>query len=795
MAVTGNDQPKGVGQQIRGGTVSGRMTPKNLQDGVYGYESDAQGNKKFDAVTIANSNSDEGDTANGANGYGPEDDMGNDPTDELPLGVAVKLARDAYDASTNWLEASRRRDWQNSLRAFQSLHPLGSKYHSTDYKYRSALYRPKSRAMVRKAEQQTAAAFFSNEDVVNVDALDDDDPQQKASADFFKALLQYRLTKTIPWFLTVVGARQDCDVMGVCIAKTYWRFQQQPTGEKHNNPYLDPDTGMPVDSYEPVMKTVCDKPQMDLVAPENFRFDPGSDWRDPINTSPYLIELIPMRIGDVVAKIETGEWNQVAASALRGSASYGEDSTRRTRDTGRMPSKDNDSWKPNDYELIWVHANIVQWNGRDWFFYSLHNSNRLLTDPKPLEQEFFHGVRPYVLGMTSLETHKAYPGSKLEIVSQLQQAANDEWNLRYDNIKLALNPRQIIKTGSGLDANDAIRMMPGKVMLTNDPDKDIKWDRPPDVSQSAFAEQDRINSDFTELVGDNPSAGAQMEQQSATGTHLMSGVADGMTEYELKLFVETFVAPVLQQLIKLEQAYETDPVVLAIAGKSAKLVQKYGINEITDNLLDQELTMRVNVGIGATNPATRLKNFTMAGDVLGKFFGPSLAMGAKFDEVCKEVFGYLGYKDGLRFFQAGFSPQQQQEKEAAQKKGHPPAGQQNNPQELQQQAQIEQQARQQEFQNKMQLADNESQNKIKQLQIQSQLDMAVQQADYKKTEMQESLENQRTSMSMQHEAIQNSAQRRADWMQHRSGQLHDQQQTAQQAAMQPRPLAGGNGVV
>src|SRR6185437_10319594 len=210
-----------------------RDTPPSIQDGPFGEEPDAV--------------------------------MEMEPGDPLTPDDARKLARECFDSSTQWLNSGRRARWNDSLRAFQSLHPSGSKYLSRDYSYRSSLYRPKTRAMVRKAEAQTAAAFFSNEDVVSIQAEDDDDVMQHASAEIMQALLQYRLTKTIPWFVTLVGARQDCEVMGVCIAKAHWRFDDD--GPKR-----------------------IDQPAVDLIPAENFRFEPGADWRDPIATSPYLIE-------------------------------------------------------------------------------------------------------------------------------------------------------------------------------------------------------------------------------------------------------------------------------------------------------------------------------------------------------------------------------------------------------------------------------------------------------------------------------------------------------------------------
>jgi len=167
--------------------MDGRLTPPSNQDGPYGFEPDSVG--MFDSVEGATDGS------------------------VLSTATAKKLAMEAYTSSTNWLDSGVRVRWSNSLRAFNSQHPQGSKFLSREYAYRSTLYRPKTRTMVRKDEAATAAAFFSNEDVVSIQPGDPDDQKQVASAAMIQALLQYRLTQSIPWFVTVVGARQDAEVM------------------------------------------------------------------------------------------------------------------------------------------------------------------------------------------------------------------------------------------------------------------------------------------------------------------------------------------------------------------------------------------------------------------------------------------------------------------------------------------------------------------------------------------------------------------------------------------------------
>lgn len=655
-----------------------RDTPPSIQDGPYGLEPSAVNNFE------------------------------NEPASRARTGIsaqtAERLARESWQASTSWLNAGRRAQWNNSLRAFNNLHPSSSKYLSNAYQHRSSMYRPKTRTMVRRDEAATAAAFFSNEDVVSIAAADDNDVMQQASAEVMKALLQYRLTKTIPWFLTLVGARQDADVMGVCAAKAYWKYEERKVREETRYT-IDPTTGMLATNGDgslredvvDIMERLDDKPVIDLIAPENIRVEPGADWRDPVNSSPYVIEAVPMYLADVQAKMDEGEWLEVPWSAISDSMELDDDTTRRGREAGRVPGKDNDSQKPRAFHTVWVHENIIRWNGEDWHFYTLR-SGTLLSNPRPLDEVYLHGIRPYVLGSVVIEAHKTFPSGKVELVRDLQWAANDDWNLRFDVLKMSLHPRQFVKQGQSVDLGDLRSFIPGKTVLLKDPQTDVVWDRPPPPGAEAYAEQDRINLDFDDITGafSNSSVqSSQIQQQSATGMHLMSGEASGVAEYELRVFAETFVEKLIYQLIKLEQAYETDPVILTLAGKKAQLMARFGINAITDELLAQDLILKVNVGIGATNPAMKLRNMMMATEMLGKAFGPALGLGLNFEEVNKEIFALAGYKDGARFYKPGFDPVQAMQ-QMQQKNAKAPAGPHSDPQKLQE-IQLQSQAKLQEI--------------------------------------------------------------------------------------------------
>jgi hypothetical protein len=257
-----------------------------------------------------------------------------------------------------------------------------------------------------------------------------------------------------------------------------------------------------------------------------------------------------------------------------------------------------------------------------------------------------------------------------------------------------------------VDPTDVRSFQPGKVIMVKDPEADIKWDRPPDVTGSSYQEQDRVNLDFDDLTGDVSMAATQGRgqiDQTVGNMSMMAGNASQIGEYEQRTFAETFAEPLLEQLVKLEQAYETDPVILATAGRKAQLLQKFGMNAITDELLQQQLTVKVNIGLGATNPKMKLQNFLTATQAIGQIYGPAAALNSNPLEIIKEVFGLCGYKDGDRFFLPGSDIHQTmiqiQQSQAAGKHGKSP--QQDAHEEAMAQ-QAEQQRQQMEHQNTMQ---------------------------------------------------------------------------------------------
>ncbi len=546
----------------------------------------------------------------------------------------LKLAKEAYEASSAYLDTNYRADFDYSLRAFRNEHAAGSKYLSNDYAGRSKLYRPKTRSIIRKNEAAGAVALFSNNEVVNISAGNPDDPMSAASAAALKEIIEYRMSKTLRAFPLVMGALQDAQTQGVVVSYQYWEY------EAGNG------------------KPKKDRPCVELRPVENIRIDGGASWIDPVESSPYFCDIIPMYVCDVRRMMQANDdktkqpkWKKYDDSVILRAKPDVMDSLARAR-SGKSQDPNEASSAIKDFDIVWVMRWFIRDGiGDDYTFYTL-GTEEMLTDEKPLEEVYFHGKRPYVMGYSILETHKTLKTSLPMLIKPLQQETNQLQNARLDNVQFVLNKRWIVARGRQVDVQSLVRNVPGGVTLATDPKNDVQESNWPDVTGSAYIEQDRINADLDELAGNfSPSTKVANNAVNDTlgGSRMASMGAGMMTDYLLRTFIETWYEPMLRQLVLLEQYYETDEAVLAVCAQKAQLFPHFGLSRINDDLLLREVNVSVNVGMGATNPNERFQKLLVGTEQVLKVI-MTAPPNFNAQEFIKESYSNMGYRDGARFW-------------------------------------------------------------------------------------------------------------------------------------------------
>ena len=84
--------------------------------------------------------------------------------------------------------------------------------------------------------------------------------------------------------------------------------------------------------------------------------------------------------------------------------------------------------------------------------------------------------------------------------------------------------------------------------------------------------------------------------ETVGGLQLIAGTANAVQEFDIRLWIETWAEPVMGQIVRLEQFYESNVTLLGLAGERAQLAEKFGIDRLDDELLEAEITIRINAG-------------------------------------------------------------------------------------------------------------------------------------------------------------------------------------------------------
>jgi hypothetical protein len=129
-----------------------------------------------------------------------------------------------------------------------------------------------------------------------------------------------------------------------------------------------------------------------------------------------------------------------------------------------------------------------------------------------------------------------------------------------------------------------------------------------------------------------------------------------MTDYGLRTFIETWWEPTLRHLVLQERYYENDEVVLRLCAQKARLFPRFGPEKLSEMIEVYDADVKVNVGMGASDPGTRLQKFLLAVKWAMTVLGTPV-QGMNKLEVIKEIFSMVGYRDGARFIEEQVNPQ------------------------------------------------------------------------------------------------------------------------------------------
>ena len=221
------------------------------------------------------------------------DGDGDDEFNEKPSDTTfLQMVREAESQASLYMSQVNKKAWSQVYRAFHNQHFVGSKYSTDDYLNRSKLFVPQTRKAVRKDLAAVAASLFGSIDAVSVMPGNEADPQQRGSAAVIQELVNYRTDRasgkaSIPWFHVALGARQDSVLTGICVSKQSWKLELKRSSTET---YDDEETGEKRE--RDVWTPFIDRPDSQLIPPENIVMDPAASWTNPAQDSAYFLSLI-----------------------------------------------------------------------------------------------------------------------------------------------------------------------------------------------------------------------------------------------------------------------------------------------------------------------------------------------------------------------------------------------------------------------------------------------------------------------------------------------------------------------
>ena len=216
------------------------------------------------------------------------------------------------------------------------------------------------------------------------------------------------------------------------------------------------------------------------------------------------------------------------------------------------------------------------------------------------------------------EPHELYSRAMPEKLESLQLEANAKRNQRIDNVNLSLNKEKYMTPDAGVDPAQLSRTYAGKVTTVAHKNA-VWWDTVPDITSSAYKEEDVIVNDMESLVAESPQRMGQTGKASESATKTKLNASNSATALGLDSQVFSLSGPVdiAEKLLRMVRQ-AADPSIFFLAANYLKLA--------VEDPYAEALTgdFRITVGAGASQAVKDLaiSNAVNMAATLQSIYGP-----------------------------------------------------------------------------------------------------------------------------------------------------------------------------
>lgn len=452
------------------------------------------------------------------------------------------------EAKAMWDSASQLHQiWEDRWAKNERL--VNSQHLTTRKAGQSSLFIPKIEGFHQSKMSDHLAAFGGNDPV----SLKKTATSTKNGASIMEYVVNYYISDAggISWDSYVVNAASNALTYNFAPAIIDW--DRDVREEEIEVDIIDED-GEPARGKEKVETELFSHPTIELIPPEDFRIDPSVGW-DELRYARYgaCRFFRDQAFAEQMAK--QGVWPEIEESEF--GIGFTNDSGTLKNERAMEGSPFNDS-TDIDNGLIEVR--------KYWFYHDLGDGmvpvemttlddRIILEDPSELELDFSNsdGSDPFnfEIARIYIKPHEPITRAMPDKLEQLQIEQNSIRNQRRDNIGLILNPEKLVTANTGIDPAVLSRSFVGKVSVVRNIN-DVRWERPPDVTSSAYNEEQVTVNDMERLVAESAQKiGAEpSRKETATASKIQAAGGAKTVGFDAAIFGMTGPEAIVRKLIR-----------------------------------------------------------------------------------------------------------------------------------------------------------------------------------------------------------------------------------------------------
>lgn len=439
--------------------------------------------------------------------------------------------------------AQHESQWENNYRLYKTKLKQISKG-------KANLFIPYTWATVEQLKAKTQLALFTKKPYVSYagqEAMDVD------GATLMEDLIYYQMKDKVKLPEKMLNALTSIYVYGTSVALYSWKTEEKKIRKLKK--IMDRDIVMGEEEVED-LQVLYDDPDIEFLSIDDIYPDPEGD---NVETCSFIITRAFKDMKYLESMEKQGIYELPEIDLLKN------DEYEAAQDF-RM-SVDNISYENEDrnkkYELISHYTD-------DEIIVVLNRKHIIRQEKNPL----YCGKKPFIRGVAYPQEKCFWGDSVVRILESLQEELNATRNQRIDNVSAILNKPMLVNSNDDelMDhvENGELPMYAGAVYESRDPNNAVRPFDIPDVTGSAYQEEQIIKQDmqYVSAINEYSRGGTPSRKDTATAVTAFQEASNAVFNYVITVIEQSLLLPIGEAMKQLNQQYMDQEKTVRLFNKS-----------------------------------------------------------------------------------------------------------------------------------------------------------------------------------------------------------------------------------